>query len=88
MLSGSGVPARHAEEGHQGCKDPREDEAGEAGGGRQPDPAGQKGQDQEQSAAAGRAWEGPTREPVPGPHQRHRQGWKNNSLSVGFKKQF
>lgn len=77
-MTGSRVPARHAEEGHQRRQDPREDEAGEAGGGRQPDAAGQEGQDQEQPAEARRAGEGAPRKPLPGPHQRRSQG-KNTS---------
>lgn len=44
---GSRVSAGHAEEGDQRRKDSRKDEAGQTGGGRQPDPAGQEGQDQE-----------------------------------------
>lgn len=80
-MPGSRVPACHAEEGHQRCQDSREDEAGQTGGGRQPDAAGQEGQDQEQPAEAGRAGEGSPREPLSGPHQRHSQG-KTNTLSL------
>lgn len=46
-VTGSRVPARHAEESHPRCQDSREDEAGETGGGRQPDAAREEGQDQE-----------------------------------------
>lgn len=77
-MTGSRLPARDAEEGHQRRQDSREDEGGEAGGGRQPDAAGQEGQDQEQPAEAGRAGEGPPGEPLSGPHQRHSQGNYSN----------
>lgn len=80
MSPGSRVPAGDAAEGHQGCEDPRKDEAGEASGGRQPDPAGQEGQNQEQPAEAGGAGEGAPREPLPGPDQRHRQSRKRKTF--------
>lgn len=69
LTTGSRVPAGHAEESHPRRQDAREDEAGQAGGGRQPDAAGQEGQDQEQPAATGRAGQGGPSEPLPGPHQ-------------------
>lgn len=81
-MTGSRVPARHAEESHQRRQNSREDEAGQTGGGRQPDAAGQEGQDQEQPAEAGGAGEGGPPEPLPGPDQRHRQGRETNKLMV------
>lgn len=81
-MTGSRVPACHAEEGHQRRQNSREDEAGQTGGGRQPDAARQEGQDQEQPAEAGRAGEGSPREPLPGPHQRHSQGRKTKLIII------
>lgn len=46
-LTGSRIPASHAEESNPRCQDSREDEADQTGGGRQPDAAGKEGQDQE-----------------------------------------